>query len=61
MIKLRQMIRLKNILLISFIFVSLSGCSTMFGMVEGGIQGAVKDSARAAHYSLCLFTELDCL
>ena len=55
------MIRLKSILLILCLLITLSGCSTMFGMVEGGVNGALKDSARIAHYSVCLFTELDCI
>ncbi len=55
------MIRFKAILFIGCILIFLNGCSTMFGLVEGGVQGAIKDSARVAHYSVCLFTELDCI
>ena len=47
------------ILLIS-IFLSVSGCNTVTGTIEGGALGVIKDIKTTHHYTTCVFTDTQC-
>ena len=46
--------------LIIFFFLSLSGCNTVTGTIEGTALGIVKDVKSTYHYSTCVFTDVTC-
>ena len=42
------------------ITISLTGCNTVTGTIEGGALGVVKDVKTTYHYSTCIFTNTQC-
>ena len=42
------------------IIISLTGCNTVTGTIEGGALGVVKDVKTTYHYSTCIFTKVTC-
>ena len=47
-------------LLIISILISLTGCNTVTGSIEGTALGVVKDVKTTYHYSTCVFTKIQC-
>ena len=42
------------------IFISVSGCNTVTGTIEGGALGVIKDIKTTHHYTTCVFTDTQC-
>ena len=42
------------------IFLSLTGCNTVTGSIEGKALGVVKDVKTTYHYSTCVFSKVQC-
>ncbi len=42
------------------IFLSVSGCNTVTGTIEGGALGVIKDIKTTLHYTTCVFTDTQC-
>ena len=42
------------------IFLSVSGCNTVTGTIEGGALGVIKDIKTTHHYTTCVFTDTQC-
>jgi len=38
----------------------ISGCNTVIGTVEGTTVGVIKDVKTIHHYSICVFTKIQC-
>ena len=47
------------IVIISF-FLSVTGCNTVTGTIEGGALGVIKDIKTTHHYTTCVFTDTQC-
>ena len=45
---------------IIFFFLTLTGCNTVTGTIEGTALGVVKDVKSTYHYSTCVFTKVTC-
>ena len=41
-------------------FLSVSGCNTVTGTIEGGALGVIKDIKTTHHYTTCVFTDTQC-
>ena len=48
------------LIVIISIFVSVSGCNTVTGTIEGGALGVIKDIKTTHHYTTCVFTDTQC-
>ena len=42
------------------IFLTVSGCNTVTGTIEGGALGVIKDVKTTHHYTTCVFTDTQC-
>ena len=42
------------------IFLTVSGCNTVTGTIEGGALGVIKDIKTTHHYTTCVFTDTQC-
>ncbi len=45
---------------IIFFFLTLTGCNTVTGTIEGTALGVVKDVKSTYHYTTCVFTNVTC-
>ena len=48
------------LIIIISIFISVSGCNTVTGTIEGGALGVIKDIKTTHHYTTCVFTDTQC-
>ncbi len=48
------------LIVIISIFLSVSGCNTVTGTIEGGALGVIKDIKTTHHYTTCVFTDTQC-
>ena len=48
------------LIVIISIFLSVSGCNTVTGTIEGGALGVIKDVKTTHHYTTCVFTDTQC-
>ena len=48
------------LIVIISIFLSVSGCNTVTGTIEGGALGVIKDIKTTHHYTTCVFTNTQC-
>ena len=48
------------LIVIISIFISVSGCNTVTGTIEGGALGVIKDIKTTHHYTTCVFTDTQC-
>ncbi|MBD1153688.1 hypothetical protein IDG52_00610 [Pelagibacterales bacterium SAG-MED23] len=48
------------LIIIISIFISVSGCNTVTGTIEGGALGVIKDIKSTHHYTTCVFTDTQC-
>ena len=48
------------VIVIISIFLSVSGCNTVTGTIEGGALGVIKDIKTTHHYTTCVFTDRQC-
>ena len=48
------------LILIISVFLSVSGCNTVTGTIEGGALGVIKDIKTTHHYTTCVFTDTQC-
>ena len=48
------------LIVIISIFLSVSGCNTVTGTIEGGALGVIKDIKSTHHYTTCVFTDTQC-
>ena len=48
------------LIVIISIFLSVSGCNTVTGTIEGGALGVIKDLKTTHHYTTCVFTNTQC-
>ena len=48
------------LILIISVFLSVSGCNTVTGTIEGGALGVIKDIKTTHHYTTCVFTNTQC-
>ena len=48
------------VIVIISIFLSVSGCNTVTGTIEGGALGVIKDIKTTHHYTTCVFTDTQC-
>ena len=43
-----------------FFFLTLTGCNTVTGTIEGTALGVIKDVKTTYHYTTCVFTDSTC-